>query len=532
MGRLMQNFEAAEQASIEEQTRLLSCLENETMLRLFLTGAISGPLSIGSSGCIREVTEGIDLSALMLSGASGDEQTSATARVGGMTMLAFCLNEDEWRGVAASMGLAPEDREVLKCALDELGGPGALAETLRTGDEGSSLSLLEAARGCDVRTVGGSPVPDDALLWQYETGNPDELLTVSANVANGVVYAGSYGGLVYALDAGTGELLWTFETESGLNPPPTVAGRVVYAKAPDNLYALDASTGELLSSDDSVYEELLLSDGTLYFPTWRIDGDLSVHIRAVDAASGEELWTADVPRSSELPLLFPVTASGEKVFVSDDSQVRALDSATGEPSWSFDAGDVVQDPPAASNGAVYLRSYSAAHAVDESTGEQLWSYEIEHGGLGDRPAYIVDGVWPLVEFGVLHALDAATGQPLWSFDEDPVTFVSGVADGMVFVTGSEAFHALDAATGKELWNLDADWGIGEVTVIDGVLYANSLDGYLHTLDAWTGKPLWSVHIGYHLGGTTKPYTVWGGVVYVGYQLDDSGIYAFNAPGGR
>ena len=102
---------------------------------------------------------------------------------------------------------------------------------------------------------------------------------------------------------------------------------------------------------------------------------------------------------------------------------------------------------------------------------------------------------------------------------------------MVFVTGDEAFHALDAATGKEIWSLDAGWSLGEVTVVDGVLYANSLDGYLHTFDARTGEPFWSVEIGYHLGGESEPYVVSGGVVYVGYQLANSGVYALSAPGG-
>ena len=396
------------------------------------------------------------------------------------------------------------------------------------------LAALAVLVGCG----GVAPPPDDALLWQYGVGNPGELVIVSPSAVDGVAYAGSYEGSVYALNAETGELVWRFDAGDGLNPPPKVAGGVVYAqKARGEYLALDASTGELLSSDEPVREELLISDGVTYFSTQRIDGDFSVHVRAVDVASGEELWTAAVPRSSELPLLFPVTASGDLVFVSDENRVRALDSTTGEPAWSFEAGDgddgIVQDPPAASNGVVYLRSYSAAYALEESTGAQLWKYDIAYD-FWERPPVITDGVWALVEFEVqvLHGLDAATGRLLWSFEEDRAAYVSGGAKGMVFVTGVEAFHALDAATGKELWSLDADWHIGEVEVVDGVLYANSLDGYLHTLDAQTGEPLWSVEIGYHQGGRGKPYAISEGVVYVGYQLEDSGIYAFAAPDAR
>ena len=391
----------------------------------------------------------------------------------------------------------------------------------------------------------GNPVsptlPVDSLLWQYETGNRNELVIVSPTLIDGVVYAGSHEGVVYALNAETGELLWRFETENDqnlppevalVNPPPTAAGGVVYVeKEEGGLWGLDALTGEVLWNDETFYEDLFLRDGTLYIPIWRIDGDSSVNLRAIDDSSGELRWEADVPRSSGLPLLFPLTASGRNVYVSDEYQVHALDSTTGKLAWSFDAEDIVEVPPRGSDGVVYLRSYSAAYALNESTGEQIWRYDVDAGGLGRAP-FIVDGVWALVDGGAdVQALDAATGQPLWSYEPDLVSFVSGVSDGMVFVTGEEAFHALDAATGKRMWSLDVGWGLGEVTVVDGVLYANSLNGYLHTLDARTGDPFWSVEIGYHLGGMDRPYLVSGEVVYVGHQLADSGVYALIAPGG-
>ena len=408
-------------------------------------------------------------------------------------------------------------------------------------DESAMPAIFAAARACGLELGGAPPPPDDILVWQYETGNQHEGVIVSPTLADGVVYAGSYEGVVYALNAETGELLWRFEA-GVLNPPPTVAGGVVYLeKAGEGLWGLDASTGEVLWKDETIYEELLLGDGALYIPIWRIDGDFSVNIRAIDDSSGDLRWEADVPRSSELPLIFPLTATGGNVYVSDEFWVHALDLTTGNLAWSFDAGDIVDAPPTASDGVVYLRSYSAAYALDESTGEQLWRYDVEgYGGLG-RPPAVADGVWALVDGGdAVQALDAATGQRLWSYEADYVSLVSGVANGLVFVTDKEGFHALGAATGKEIWSLGAGWSLGEVTVVDGVLYANSLDGYLHTFDARTGEPFWSVEIGYHLGGPGEPYLVSGGVVYVGYQpttwvegegVPSSGVYAFIAPGG-
>ena len=197
---------------------------------------------------------------------------------------------------------------------------------------------------------------------------------------------------------------------------------------------MDALTGDLLWNDETLYEELLLNDGTLYIPVWRIDGDSSVNVRAIDEHSGELRWEADVPRSSDLPLLFRLTATGSNVYVSDEYRVHALDSATGNLAWSFDAWDIVQAPPRGSDGVVYLMSYSAVHALDESTGEQLWRYAVDTGGFEDRAPFIVDGVLALVDGdGGVQAIDAATGQPLWSYHDDYVSFISGVANGMVFL---------------------------------------------------------------------------------------------------
>ena len=77
------------------------------------------------------------------------------------------------------------------------------------------------------------------LIWSYETGN--EVLS-SPEVSGGVVYVGSEDNRVYALDASTGELIWSYETGDRVLSSPEVSGGVVYVGSDDaRLYALDAS---------------------------------------------------------------------------------------------------------------------------------------------------------------------------------------------------------------------------------------------------------------------------------------------------
>jgi len=81
-------------------------------------------------------------------------------------------------------------------------------------------------------------------LWRYRTGF---YVYSSPAVANGVVYVGSTDNNIYALNAGTGALLWKYTT-GAVQSSPAVANGVVYVASEDyNVYALNASTGALLS---------------------------------------------------------------------------------------------------------------------------------------------------------------------------------------------------------------------------------------------------------------------------------------------
>ena len=156
LGRLMEIFAAPDQASIEEQSSLFGCFEDETLLRIFLTGVIeaAGSLSVETSGCIRAGMEGVDLTAVMLSGIAGDEEAAMVGSMSTILLTFMCLNDDEWEGAAALLGVPPEERENLECLMDELGGPEGLAETLGAGDEDAFFALFGAAMTCGLQMQG------------------------------------------------------------------------------------------------------------------------------------------------------------------------------------------------------------------------------------------------------------------------------------------------------------------------------------------------------------------------------------------
>ena len=156
---LLQLLAAPEQASPEQQTQLVGCLEDETLLRLFLTGLLgeTGPLSVETSDCLRGGMEGIDLRAVLTASDAGDEQT---AMIGGMSALFLtlgCLNEEEFTAAAPALDMSPEDRESLQCVLAQLGGAEGMAQTLGSGGEAGFMALFGAAIGCGLQMEGIAP---------------------------------------------------------------------------------------------------------------------------------------------------------------------------------------------------------------------------------------------------------------------------------------------------------------------------------------------------------------------------------------
>jgi uncharacterized repeat protein (TIGR01451 family) len=179
-----------------------------------------------------------------------------------------------------------------------------------------------------------------AGLWSISIGSSDS----SPAVVNGVVYAGyGFGAGLYALNATTGAILWTFATP--VESSPAVANGVVYVGSDDgNVYALNASTGAMLWS----------------------------------------YTTGGGVQSS------PAVANGVVYVGSDDNNVYALNASTGAKLWSYTTGNAISySSPAVANGVVYISSEdNNVYALNASTGAKLWSYYI--GALSSSPT-IVDG---------------------------------------------------------------------------------------------------------------------------------------------
>ena len=132
----------------DDEESLLDCLNDETMMRMFLGVFLqASALSEESSACIRPGVSGIDLRSVMQ--AEGEIDDGQAVVAGAVEIVAYaCLNDEDWQAVASARGLDPSVRELFQCMMDALGGPEGTAVKLGSGDDAALSYFFTASTGC------------------------------------------------------------------------------------------------------------------------------------------------------------------------------------------------------------------------------------------------------------------------------------------------------------------------------------------------------------------------------------------------
>lgn len=204
--------------------------------------------------------------------------------------------------------------------------PSLVGDTAFVGEstaERAQLRALSAADGSDLWTarfeatsIRGAPAVVDGVVFATATMSSDA-------------------GVVAARAVEDGSEVWTTTVDTGLQAAPVVQDGFVYVQANDGrLFALDAGTG------DEVWTTQLGDRGAT--PP-AIADDLLVGLVentlvAIDRESGGRAWEVDIGYT----LINGVSVAGERVYVGG-SRLTAVDVRTGESAW-------VQDVPGQGGG--------------------------------------------------------------------------------------------------------------------------------------------------------------------------------------
>ena len=151
-----------ELASPEERKVLAECLENETLLNIFLKGFTdqAGPLSSDTSACIGAGFQNLDLRAMMLTDPEGpDEEAEIVQVMAGLIIVLACLDEREWQAASQSLDLPPDGREALQCTMNLLGGPEGIMASMKAKEGEPPIAFLNAATECGLTMMGRTIEP-------------------------------------------------------------------------------------------------------------------------------------------------------------------------------------------------------------------------------------------------------------------------------------------------------------------------------------------------------------------------------------
>ncbi len=389
------------------------------------------------------------------------------------------------------------------------------------------------------------------FAWTYDT-HTIRGLEATPIVVDGVMYASGSTGIAYALDAKTGEGLWTFDPKSDLvvnrraccdevsRGVAVWKGKVYVAAFDGRLFALDAKTGVVLWHVDTIVDH---KRGYTVTQAPEVAGSVVVignsggeydargYVSAYDLNTGKLAWRFfTVPPAPGKPLENPELKVAQKTW--DPKSDWAMGG--GGTVWD----GMVYDPElnllyfGTGNGTFYDQSkrspsggdnlyISSILAINPSTGRLAWYYQEVPGDQWDfdvvQPLILtnltIDGksrkvLMQASKDGFFYILDRKTGHVISANEFVPVTWADRVdlktgrpveaADAHNFRNSSNGKGQLiqPSPMGGHNWNpmaWDPQTGLVYIpTIENGQKAVFSGKTYLRAWDPIGGKAVWNV----------------------------------------
>ncbi len=309
-----------------------------------------------------------------------------------------------------------------------------------------------------------------------------------------LVYAASCSGVLYALDVGSGEVRWSYDTSQEGKPAqfhgdPVVTGDllVIPSDSPTgHVYAFEPATGAVrwktAVPPGGVPTDLVRYGSTV------IGASTEGELLSFDLATGEVRWRlATGPPSTEWARRYAPALAGERIyFGGPDSLVRAVEAGSGELAWSRDLGASFNTAPVVHDGhllvgATNRRLYRLRLSDGEPAGE------LELAGPPTGTPSIVDGalVVPLTS-GFLVAAEADLSGLRWSHGAASLwsSLRPLVGQGLAIAGTDEGdLVAVRLADGEAAWQRRLQGTIRGISRAGDALYVGTLDGNFYALDA-------------------------------------------------
>lgn len=476
--------------------------------------------------------------------AASEEATGTSEEVSSVTESWTLPNVNVQNTRAIESEITPENVSQLKVAwtvgLKGVGTFGTYASTPVFSPDGKTVYLQTLAN--DVFAVD---VESGKILWEYDV--PPS--ATNNEGPNGVAYYegdlyGETNTTAFALDAETGEKVWETsqlaEKEGqGFNIQPQPYEGKIFLSTSGQLnggvaYALDAKSGEVLREFQETKEP---KDRKAGGPL----GTGGAWNSPAIGPEGEVIYAVANPyRSIEQAIKEPT----ELLY---NNSTVALDQESGELKWHFQAipNDFhdwdMQDSPiyteaGGSPVVIDAGKMGYVYEIDATSGKLIWKTPVgEHNGKDNDAVLAMEGklkkpklpyiYLPGLYGGVETNMASAEGVVFAAVNDLPAEFKKYnepiASPTKSFTKGTGEMVALDLETGKILWDTKLpDTPYGAATYSNGLVFTTTFNGEVLAFDAKTGKQVWNAKLP---AGTNSPIAIVGDTLVTagGYPLSGS-----------
>ena len=286
----------------------------------------------------------------------------------------------EWK---ADFGTGSSKREIL------MSKPLIKGQTVYTLDAEGMLSAFELSTGKNLWRV--ELVPEN----NYTGSNA--LKGIGLAIEGNTVYITTGFGVVVAANAKDGSKIWERNLRMPLRIAPVATSSKVFVQSVDNhFYALNAKTGEIMWTYDIAMENTTVVGGAMAAYNTTLDmvvtGFSNGEIQAFGATIGTPLWSESLIDNRYIyssTYLHPIKASpivdGEKLYALGSADaLAAIDMRTGKRLWEKKIGGTLT-PLLSGNTLFVITNNNELLAVNKQNGDVLWNSKLD---LGEKPSKI------------------------------------------------------------------------------------------------------------------------------------------------
>ena len=310
---------------------------------------------------------------------------------------------------------------------------------------------------------------------------------------------GLSGNHICAFHAGSGELVWCYETETAVNHTLAANEHQIFGQdVLGNIYAFDLERGDLLWQNQLekngiaswLYTAPLIMDDQLFCGS-------AADFAALDPETGTVLWKKKLQTSPVSSYSSPAGIF-DQLFVGSlwkPTSIYSVEARTGERMWEYAAAGTHATPLVLEN-VIYMPTQSGKlAAINPENGAEIWQVPLGKGWPVASPANWRDLIITDSGDGRLLAFQKESGQLAWQFqfkasllllapykNENIALCGSPVVAGdVVYVTSTDGFlYALDCAAGFVKWKYELGVPSLSTPAISGnALFVAAFDGNLY-----------------------------------------------------